>query len=110
MLRDLILAFIIFSILAILILVGLGRNPNQAVRLVVVFWKKIFIDLIDELFGKHVNQILYPFVFGIDAMGNVDLNEIDANFEDLYRVFEQGNIYYDFMKLSGNHRFPHFLH
>ena len=99
MLRDLILAFIIFSILAILILVGLGRNPNQAVRLVVVFWKKIFIDLIDELFGKHVNQILYPFVFGIDAMGNVDLNEIDANFEDLYRVFEQGNIYYDFMKL-----------
>ena len=99
MLSDLILAFIIFSILAILILVGLGRNPNQAVRLVVVFWKKIFIDLIDELFGKHVNQILYPFVFGIDAMGNVDLNEIDANFEDLYRVFEQGNIYYDFMKL-----------
>ena len=46
-----------------------------------------------------MNQILYPFVFGIDAMGNVDLNEIDANFEDLYRVFEQGNIYYDFMKL-----------
>ena len=62
MLGKLILTFIIFSSFAVLILVGLGRNPNQAVRIVAGFWKKIFIDLIDELFGKHVDQILYPFI------------------------------------------------
>lgn len=92
MLGYLILTFIIFSIFAVLILVGLGRNPNQAVRIVAGFWKTIFIDLLDELFGNHT-QITYPFIFGLDLIGNFDPDQAEADFEDLYRVFEKGDIF-----------------
>ena len=51
MLKYFILIFLSISICAVLILIGLGKHPSEAIRQVIKFWKSIFTDIFNELFG-----------------------------------------------------------
>lgn len=84
-LAKLIFWFIVFSMISILILMGLGRNVHQAVQIVASFWKSIFIDLFNELFGT--GKAYYPLVFGIGKDGYFYPSMIDSAFKDFYELF-----------------------
>lgn len=91
-LAKLIFWFIVFSMISILILMGLGRNVHQAVQIVASFWKSIFIDVFNELFGT--GKAYYPLVFGIGKDGYFYPSMIDSAFKDFYELFGgKKNIY-----------------
>ena len=93
--------FFLFSALAVLILMGMGKNVHQAVQLLVNFWKSIFIDFFNELFGKRKDT--YPLIFGTGYDGRVYPELVDAEFDGVYRLFDQDSIFYygsDFSSLD----------
>ncbi len=94
LLLKLILFFLVFSAIAVLILMGLGRNVHQAIKIVVSFWKSIFIDVFNELFGVEKTNFYYPLVFGTGQDGLIYPELVDSAFEGLYKLFGGDNIFF----------------
>lgn len=92
MLKFFSLIFLCISICAVLILIGLGKHPREAIRQVIKFWKSIFIDIFNELFGKE--KVYYPLVFGTGQDGLIYPELVDSAFEGLYKLFGEDNIFF----------------
>ncbi len=94
MLKFFSLIFPCISICAVLILIGLGKHPREAIRQVIKFWKSIFIDIFNELFGKEKVNVYYPLVFGTGQDGLIYPELVDSAFEGLYKLFGEDNIFF----------------
>lgn len=94
LLLKLTLVFLVFSAIAILILMGFGKNVHQAIKIVVSFWKSIFIDIFNELFGVKKTNFYYPLVFGTGQDGLIYPELVDSAFESLYKLFGEDNIFF----------------
>lgn len=94
LLLKLTLVFFVFSAIAVLILMGLGRNVHQAIKIVVSFWKSIFTDIFNELFGVKKTNFYYPLVFGTGQDGLIYPELVDSAFEGLYKLFGEDNIFF----------------
>lgn len=94
MLKYFILIFLSISICAVLILIGLGKHPSEAIRQVIKFWKSIFIDIFDEFLGVEKTNFYYPLVFGTGQDGLIYPELVDSAFEGLYKLFGEDNIFF----------------
>lgn len=94
MLKFFSLIFLCISTCAVLVLIGLGKHPSEAIRQVVRFWKSIFIDIFNELFGMKKTNFYYPLVFGTGQDGLIYPELVDSAFESLYKLFGEDNIFF----------------
>lgn len=94
MLKFFSLIFLCISTCAVLVLIGLGKHPSEAIRQVVRFWKSIFVDIFNELFGVKKTNFYYPLVFGTGQDGLIYPELVDSAFESLYKLFGEDNIFF----------------
>lgn len=94
MLKFFSLIFLCISTCAVLVLIGLGKHPSEAIRQVVRFWKSIFVDIFNELFGMKKTNFYYPLVFGTGQDGLIYPELVDSAFESLYKLFGEDNIFF----------------
>lgn len=94
MLKFFSLIFLCISTCAVLVLIGLGKHPSEAIRQIVRFWKSIFVDIFNELFGMKKTNFYYPLVFGTGQDGLIYPELVDSAFESLYKLFGEDNIFF----------------
>lgn len=77
----------------ILVQYAICQDLKKSVHSVISFIKKLFIEIIKELFGNSDNTFYYPVRFGAGINGEITLENVDASFETIYKLFDPDGTY-----------------
>lgn len=93
------LALTIISIWVILMAIyvkyTLCHDLKKSVHSVLSFVKDLLKEIFKELFDNSDNNFFYPVRFGANIYGQINVEDVDDSFENLYKVFEPDGTYCD---------------